>query len=297
MLRSSLSTVALAAALAVICNAGAADARRGARAVSRGGEFSFRLESGGRVLPTYHHKGYTYVEGQRGDRYSIRVFNHTAERVEAAVTVDGRDVITGRQGNFRTQRGYVIQPYGSVLIDGFRTSWSGVAAFRFTDIVDSYAARMGNASNVGVIGVAVFKEKKWRPRPPPPIARSKKSRLGSGYGRGGAPASEAESAPSYDSADSLAGGGYAQPRESSRGIGTGYGEDQYSPASETQFTRRNHSSPDARLAIYYDDHEGLIARGVIPRPYYPPPRPPEPQPFPYSNDYGFAPPPPPYHWE
>lgn len=295
MLRSSITHVALAVALAVIGSAGTAEAR-GARAVSRGGEFSFRLESGGRALPTYHHNGYTYVEGQRGERYAIRVYNHTGERVEAVVTVDGRDVISGRSGNYRSQRGYVIQPYGSVLIDGFRTSWSGVAAFRFTEIADSYAARMGDATNVGVVGVAVFKEKKWRPRPPPPIASSK-SRLGSGYGGGGRAAPEAEAAPSYDSADSLAGGSYAPRRESS-GIGTGYGEDQYSPASETHFTRRNSSRPDARLAIYYDDYDGLVARGVIRRPYYPPPQYPDPQPFPYTNDNGFAPPPPPtYYWE
>ncbi|HUT78427.1 MAG TPA: hypothetical protein VM285_12105, partial [Polyangia bacterium] len=281
--------------LAALAFSGTAAAQR-AGSTSRGGESSFRLESdGGGVLPTYWHRGYAYVEGQRGQRYAIRVFNHSAERIEAVVTVDGRDVITGQPGNYRRNRGYVIQPYGSVRIDGFRTSWSGVAAFRFTDVPDSYAARMGDASNVGVVGVAVFKEKRqWRPEPPPyPIATDdydgERRKLGSGYGgggRSGAPAAEA--APSGDYP--------ASPR--SHSIGTGYGESAWSPASQTTFERRSRG-PEARLALYYDDREGLVARGVIPRPWYPPPRPVQPRPFPESPDHGFAPPPPPgpFYWE
>jgi len=280
------SILAAAAAAAMILSAAPAEAGRGSRNVSRGGEFSFKLVSNGRTLPTFNHGGYTYVEGRRGQRYSIKVQNHTGQRVEAVVTVDGRDVITGREGNYRTQRGYVIRPYGSVVIDGFRTSWSGVAAFRFTEIEDSYAARMGNSSNVGVIGVAIFKEKS-RPKPPPIAYQKRKSGVGTGYG------GAAKSAPSagayYDD--------LAEAESSSRGIGTGYGEEHYSPASETTFERRSRR-PDARLAVYYDDHDGLVARGVIydPPPYRP--RPADPDPFPYNNDPGFAPPPPPrYYWE
>jgi hypothetical protein len=285
--------LSIAATLAAIAMLQAPDASaRGSRAVSSGGEFSFRLESNGGSLPTYNHGGYTYVEGQRGERYSIRVFNHTGERIEAVVTVDGRDVITGREGNYRKQRGYVIQPYGSVLVDGFRTSWSGVAAFRFTDIADSYAARMGNASNVGVIGVAVFKEKGYQPPPPPPYAYRKG--IGSGYGSGGAAKAPSAGAPCCDDrAESEA------DARSRQGIGTGYGEDQYSPASETSFERRG-SRPNARLAIYYDDYQGLVSRGVIPQPLPYERRPVEPHPFPDANDPGFAPPPPTrdyYYWE
>jgi hypothetical protein len=292
MRRLSLVHIAAAVFAASVVLVVATKAEAGGN-TSRGGQFSFRLESGGRVLPTHHHHGRTYVEGRRGERYQIRVVNHTGGRIEAVVTVDGRDVITGRRGNYRNQRGYVIRPYGSVTIDGFRTSWSGVAAFRFTEVYDSYAARMGDASNVGVVGVAVFKERSYQPRPRPPIAYGKrKSGLGSSYG-GAAPA------PSAEADESASGRAYDSMREPRRqGIGTGYGEDQYSPASETSFERRNKRRPDARLKLYYDDREGLIARGVIPRPYYPPPPPPYPYPEPYPYyDPGFAPPPPPYYWE
>ena len=140
--------------------------------MSWGGEFSVQIDSDDGTLPTYRHGGYTYVEGRRGLRYTIRVSNSTGERVEAVVTVDGRDVITGRQGNYRRQRGYVIEPYVSVNIDGCRTSWSGVAAFRFTDIDDSYATRMGDDSDGGVICGAIFRENDRDRQPLPPYDES-----------------------------------------------------------------------------------------------------------------------------
>jgi hypothetical protein len=276
--------IALVSAAAVLLLAGTARAQRRSGAVSRGGDYSVSLESaGGASLPTYHHRGETWVQGSRGQRYAIRVRNHTGQRIEAVVTVDGRDVITGRPGNYRKNRGYVIQPRGSVRIDGFRTSWSGVAAFRFTDVEDSYAARMGSSRNVGVIGVAIFEQRRPDYRPPPPIVRRKRG-VGTGYGAGGAP-SDGSAAPRY-----------LDENESRQGVGTGYGGDRYSPASETSFPRRTRR-PNARLKLYYDDREGLIERGVIPRPWYPQPR--EPDPFPESRDPGFAPPPPPrpYYWE
>ena len=51
-----------------------------------------------------------------------------------------------------------------MTIDGWRTSMSTVAAFRFSEIQDSYADRKGKGRNVGVIGVAFFGEKDYRNR-------------------------------------------------------------------------------------------------------------------------------------
>jgi hypothetical protein len=85
--------------------------------------------------------------------------NHSGERLEAVVSVDGLDVIDGREAS-PDKRGYLIEPYGSLVIDGFRTSEAQVAAFRFGSVGDSYAARStGSARNVGVIGVALFDER------------------------------------------------------------------------------------------------------------------------------------------
>ncbi|MBN2714363.1 MAG: hypothetical protein JXX14_00835, partial [Deltaproteobacteria bacterium] len=190
---------------------------------SNDGKYSFQLEADGYGLPTWHWNGYTYVEGRQGQRYNIRVFNHTAKRVEAVVTVDGRDSISGQLGDYKKNRGYVIGPYSSVLIKGFRTSWRNVAGFYFTDIEDSYAARMGSAGNVGVIGVAVFEEKTRRERREPVyVAPSpRKQTLGTGYGSSRSSADEASEAPARRSR-----GSYHQPAQS-QSIGTGYGSSEY----------------------------------------------------------------------
>ena len=126
----------------------------------------------GTPLPTFRQDGATFVLGEPGDRYNIRVYNPTGERIEAVVTVDGRDAISGDVGDYVTQRGYLIEAWGSLLVEGFRRSLDEVAAFRFTGRGGSYSALRGTPQHVGVIGVAVFPEKLrppprpvWRPRP------------------------------------------------------------------------------------------------------------------------------------
>ena len=136
-----------------------------------GGGYDVNVLVDGAPAPTFWHAGETYVMGRVGERYVIRVSNHTGRRIEAVVTVDGRDVVDGKPGDFRNKRGYLVPAWGQVDIDGWRLSQAQAAAFRFSSVADSYAARMGNAREVGVIGVAVFPERVWRPRPvyvPPP---------------------------------------------------------------------------------------------------------------------------------
>ena len=185
----SLSTaLALAAAVATLSTAADAEARspttiHAHHAPQRGQALSVDLVTpDGRALDTHWYEGAVYVEGSQGQRYNIRLTNHTAQRVEAVVTVDGRDVITGKLGDYKRQRGYVLDPYGSVTIEGFRRSLDHVAAFRFSDVGDSYSARRGTPQHVGVIGVAVFKEQsrqtRRQPRPvyPDPYPTTRSSR-------------------------------------------------------------------------------------------------------------------------
>ncbi len=90
-------------------------------------------------------------------RYTIIMQNHTGHRFEAVTTVDGLDVMSGGAGSVEN-RGYLLMPYDSLEVDGFRQSHETVAAFRFGRVGDSYAAKTGTARNVGVIGVAFFNE-------------------------------------------------------------------------------------------------------------------------------------------
>lgn len=277
---------------------------------------SFESPAGGSIQ-TFWHDGSLYVAGQNGARYNLRLHNNTGARVEAVVTVDGRDVVSGQLGNYKSQRGYVIEAYGSVAIEGFRQSLDQVAAFRFTDIGNSYSARRGSPQHVGVIGVAVFKEYQPRPRPrpqPTPIA-TRPYYEPYGGDAGGYDYKRAESAPAAESAAPAAppqggvgraaksaydrdDGAYEGERSVARSnrLGTEYGETTYSSVREVSFTRKHARRPDSLLTVYYDSLDGLRARGVPVDPvYYPPPPPYPPQPFPDSGERHnqYAPPPPP----
>lgn len=100
----------------------------------------------------------TYVVGEEGHRYGIVLANRSERRVEAVATVDGLDVMTGRTGSYEN-RGYILAPWATFEIDGFRKNHDEVAAFRFSSVGESYAGRRGEARNVGVIGVAFFAER------------------------------------------------------------------------------------------------------------------------------------------
>jgi hypothetical protein len=123
-----------------------------------GGAISVAINDGsGEALEAVHLGDRTFVIGQAGERYSIVLTNHTNHRFEAVATVDGLDVINGKTGSMQN-RGYVLMPFATLQIDGFRQSQDTVAAFRFSKVSDSYAAQVGKARNVGVIGVAFFLE-------------------------------------------------------------------------------------------------------------------------------------------
>jgi hypothetical protein len=112
----------------------------------------------GQPLPMYRMGNQSYVVGEPGRRYSVRLENQSPWRFEGVVSVDGLDVIDGREASFQ-KRGYIIRPGQTMLIEGFRTSESEVAAFRFGSVANSYANQTtGSARNVGVVGVALFAE-------------------------------------------------------------------------------------------------------------------------------------------
>jgi len=154
----------------------------------RGGAYDVEVLVDGAPAPTYAHDGETYVLGQLGARYTLRVHNHSGRRVEAVLSVDGRDVIDGKPADVRSKRGYLVPAYGQIDIDGWRLSQSEAAAFRFSSVRDSHAARTGSAREVGVIGVAVFPERYLPPPPRPrPLVRPYPYSDPYSYRNGGAP--------------------------------------------------------------------------------------------------------------
>jgi len=202
----------------------------------------------GRVLPMYWHQGRRYVVGKPGNEYTIRVRNGGSGRVLAVMSVDGVNVITGDTASMQ-QSGYVLAPYESADIAGWRKSMASTAAFYFTALPDSYAARTGRPDNVGVIGVALFRE---RARP---IALEE-------FRRKDAARAEGSSAPAANAtADAKeAASGSVVPSTQER-LGTGHGRSETSYASYTRFERAS-DTPAETIAIYYDSYENLLAQGV-----------------------------------
>jgi hypothetical protein len=186
------------------------------------------------------------------------------------------------------ERGYVLAPYSTLRIDGFRKSYQEVAAFRFSAPEASYSARMGTPENVGVIGAAFFPER-VRPAPQRPIAPVPQADDLGQYQRERreAPAKSASAPPpsAAEAATSSSARGAAADAPVNN-LGTEYGETRESHVEEVRFVRAS-NSPAHVAVLHYDDANGLRARGIELEPRRVSYR--EPQAFPHNR---FAPPPP-----
>jgi len=237
----------------------------------------------GSTLSTHYYRGEYWVAGRPGARYAIEIRNRAGGRLLAVTSVDGVNVLSGASAGFE-QSGYVFDPGNSYQITGWRKSNSEVAAFTFTAIGNSYAARTGRAANVGVIGVALFRERlpePSRPRIAPadrqaPAADSSRG-SSSELIAGTAAAARADSAP--------ASGSLAAPAAK---LGTGHGEREYSYVEDTEFHRLQ-QEPNEVIRIRYDSQENLVALGVLRRAR---PLPGAPNPFPDAPGRQFVPDPP-----
>lgn len=222
--------------------------------------------SEGRSLDVHRHRGRQFIVGQPGNEYAIRIRNCSDRRVLAVVSVDGVNVVTGETAA-PDQSGYVIDPHGYVTIQGWRKDLERTAAFYFSDPGDAYAARTGRPDDLGVIGVALFREREPRwthsaeaVAAPPGAARQ---------------ASAADAKAARPATESSTG--------ASAPLGTGHGRREWSPAQRVEFERAS-ARPDQRVVIRYDRRENLVAQGVLPRPSRP-----WRDPDPFPGTFGFVP--------
>lgn len=229
------------------------------------------------ALPVYRHHGRRYVAGEPGNEYAVRIRNCTDRRLLAVVSVDGVNVVSGESAS-PDQSGYVIEPGGYVNIQGWRKGLDRTAAFYFADPADSYAARTGRPDDLGVIGVALFRE-----RPPVPSAWFKHEPWTAAQDAA-APA-EADLARGEAKAGRTMEATAALPSMQQPSLGTGHGRGEYSPVEQVEFQRAG-KRPDETIAIRYERRETLVAMGVLPSwPRHWPER--EPEPFPAT--LGFVP--------
>ena len=248
-----------------------------------------------RTQPVYPRNGEFWVVGAPGDEYAVRVCNSTGGRMLAVTSVDGVNVISGETAG-PSQSGYVLDPWACLDIAGWRKSLANTAAFYFTELPDSYAARTGRPDNVGVIGVALFREKQQ------PVAWREPAAKVAGEARRDAPAARAAEggaaqSPAPAEANTMANDQKATAKdalrereESARGgitampapmpapqLGTGHGRNETSYAQTVRFERES-SVPAETIAIRYDRRDNLIAMGILPPPRIA--RSPSPNPFP-----------------
>lgn len=220
-----------------------------AMAVGRLADVRVINRDNGQVLPFYRHKGELWVAGEPGARYAVELQNASRGRLLNVVSVDGVNVITGETASF-DQSGYVLTPGQRYDVSGWRKSSREIAAFEFTRLSRSYAARTGRPDDVGVIGVAVFLEARPYRAPQPDVVP---------YGRN-APAPM----PQGKSSAPKRPGQFDTAPSAGEQLGTGHGDRETDKVGHTQFERRG-ERPDDIVRIRYDSHENLIAMGIIPR--------------------------------
>ena len=181
------------------------------------------------------------------------------------MSVDGVNVVSGETAA-HDQTGYVLNHGQLAQITGWRKNLARVAAFEFTALPNSYAARTGRPDNVGVIGVAVFREKRaLRAAAGACVTAAIAFEIRSADRRGDAKAPQRVGRRALPPPMMPTRKAIAPSAEISNALGTGHGRSEYAPTQHVAFERAQ-STPDELITIHYDSRDNLIAMGAIPQP-------------------------------
>lgn len=121
----------------------------------------------GRIAQTSTRDSRRILYPPTGKDYSIVLSNRWSAELLAVLTVDGLSVMNGEPGGF-SSGGYVIAPFKSVQVPGWRLNDNEVAKFVFQTEDRAYATLKNMPDNIGVIACAFFERK---PRKPPEVKR------------------------------------------------------------------------------------------------------------------------------
>ena len=173
-----------------------------------------------------------YVIAKDNETYRIRVSNRSARRVGLVIAIDGRNIISGKKSFLKShERMYILEPYQTQEIEGWRTGRNRTNRFYFTNIDNSYAADFGDYTAMGVVALAVFKE------------RRQKISQQHNYGE------SRRHSKSYKS----------MGRE--KGPGTGFGDEHWSPSREVPFVAK-HKAIQKKF-IKYEYRSTLCRKGIV----------------------------------
>src|SRR5580765_5924216 len=121
--------------------------------------FSVEVLIEGTPAAEYAGRGRRYVEALENAEYELRIHNPTGTRVAVALSVDGLNTIDARHTSSWDAHKWVIEPYGTIHVRGWQMSSENARRFYFTTERDSYAAKLGQAANLGVISAVFFRER------------------------------------------------------------------------------------------------------------------------------------------
>jgi hypothetical protein len=229
--------------------------------------FSVEVLVDGRPLTEYAARGRHYVEALENAEYELRIHNPTGSRVAVALAVDGLNSIDARHTSAWDAHKWVIEPYGTIHVRGWQMSSENARRFYFTTERDSYAAKLGQASNLGLITAVFFLER--RPitvmpvtpserRPPYKEDRTRDERAAPEPGTAGEPSRVESGRDAPKSARP-----YPPPDDESAATGIGR-----SVRNDVQWIRMDlDSRPAGEVTIRYEYRASLVRLGIIPRDY------------------------------
>jgi len=198
-----------------------------------------------------------YFQAFKGHDYGIRLTNQTGDRVAVLMTVDGLNVIDGtRSRQSRGEPMYVLDPWESTVVRGWRTSLDEIRRFVFVDEQRSYAERTGQGNgDLGWIRVTSFREA-GRPAYKPRDWNSREESDEFGQRQD---SKAPQSAPAPPMAG-LQSGDRAQSENEAPG--TGWGDRRVDTVTETDFHAV--SQPTDKFVLRYEYSSGLRALGIVP---------------------------------
>jgi len=208
----------------------------------------------------YYARGRVYIEAIQGAEYEVEIRNPLPDRVAVALSVDGLNSIDARHTSAWNASKWVIEPYGTIRIGGWQMSSERARRFYFTSERDSYAAKLGQTANLGVISAVFYRERRRYPMPvtPPSISRRESDRTQS-------------SAPGESQARDRAAKGAVTRAPDDDYAATGIGR---SVRNEVRWVDMDlETQPAADISMRYEFYPVLRRLGVVPRPPYPDPDP------------------------
>ncbi len=226
--------------------------------------FDVEIVVNGRPLTEYYARGRNYVEALQGAEYEVRIHNPLPYRVAVALSVDGLNSIDARRTTAWNASKWVIAPYGTITVSGWQMSSERARRFYFTSERDSYGAKLGQTSNLGVVSAVFFRERQPHPvtitpGQPRPYPRHEKD--GRRDNSSGAPSSE------RSGADTLARKqqGAITPEPDDESAATGIGRSVHNDVRWVNMELDSRAAGE--VTIRYEYYPALVRLGILPRPY------------------------------